>query len=323
MTVTLTHAIDTFLLFKQAEGITPRTLAWYGISLGQFSAWITERPRPGPAEGYAGHVYLDTIKPVDIAEWLVHRQQRGLSSLTVEGSYRALSAFFNWCEYSPDIGFVPSPIGHGHHKAVKRPKVDEPDMDFVAFEEYIALTEAIDLATWIDYRDWSMIGVMFWCGVRRGELLQMEMRDLNLRKNEIRIRHSKARRQRVIFLLDDLMAGIRQYLALRPAWQGEQLWLAYDKARRGIAGGLTETGVRLMLMRRCKRAGLRWLNPHLFRHGFAMNYLNFGAELKGVSTMMGHTSIKTTERHYAKWINGPLRELHQRTSERIINATQA
>jgi integrase len=306
---TLSNAVDTFLLFKQAEGITPRTLAWYSSCLGHFCAWIEGR--------WAWPPKLTAIRPLDIAEWLVHEQERGLSSLTVEGSYRALLAFFNWCEYAEDAGFIESPIGHGLHKAVKRPKVDEADMDYVTFEEYIALTAAIDLASWIDYRDWSLIGVMFWCGVRRGELLPMELHDINFRKHEIRIRHSKARRQRSVFLLEDLIAGIRQYLALRPAYEGTSLWVAYDKAHVGIGGPLSETGLRLMLKRRCRAANLRFLNPHLFRHGFAMAYLNHGVDLKAVGDLMGHSSYKTTEKHYAKWIHEPLRKVHQLAADRI------
>jgi site-specific recombinase XerD len=300
----MSKAIETFLLYRRAEGLTAQTLGWYARLLGKFSAHL------GPRE-------VAEVKPTDIVRWINGLQDRGLSSITVEGNYRALLTFFTWCETSPAAGNVPSPIGHGHNKTVKRPKVDEPDMDFVSFEEYISLTTAIDLCTWLDYRDWSMIGVMFWCGVRRGELLQMEVRDLNVVKSELRIRHSKVRKQRTVFLLDDLMAGIHQYLALRPAWAGPQLWLAYDKARRDAGGALGVPGMRMMLERRCKWAGIRMLHPHLFRHGFAMGYLNHGADLKAVATLMGHSSSKTTERHYAKWIDGPLRELHERVAERI------
>jgi integrase len=315
--VDLAQAIATFLIFKRGEALTRRTVEWYAAQLGHFAAFTGTRA-------------VAAIGPLDIAQWLVYQQERGLSPLTVDGGYRALLAFFNWCEYSPDAGCVPSPIGHGHHKAVKRPKVDEPDMDFVSFEEYITLTTAIDLGSWIDYRDWCMIGVMFWCGVRRGELLQMELRDVDYVTARIRIRHSKARRQRSIFLLDDLMAGLRQYLALRPAYlpgasllgggngEGTALWASYDKARLGLAGALTATGLRLMLIRRCRRAHVRFLHPHLFRHGFAMAYLNHGVDLKAVGDLMGHSSYKTTEKHYAKWIEEPLRRLHQQTAEAIL-----
>jgi integrase len=302
----ISDAVATFLTIRQSEGLTSQTLDWYAIVLGQFSSWLGERE-------------IVEVKPLDIAGWLVSQHKRGLAPITIEGSYRGLLSFFNWCERSPDVGKPPSPIGHGQNKTIRRPKVDEPDLDYVTFEEFAAVQSAIDLATWLDYRDWCMIGLMFWCGLRRGELLSMRVADVRLAKDEVRVRESKNRKPRTAYLLDDVAAGLRYYLQIRPEWHGTEMWLAYDKARSGIAGPLSTTGLRLMLARRCKRAGVRFLHPHLFRHGFAMNYLNNDAELKAVSTMLGHSTVKTTERHYAKWLDGPLREVHHRVANRIMN----
>jgi integrase len=311
-TMELVQATQLFLLFKTGENLTRRTVEWYATELANFAAagcWLLAAGRKLPP--------LEAIMPIDIVNYLVMLQNQGKSAVTVEGAYRALLAFFNWCEASPTTGHIPSPLGHGPSKTVKRPKVDAPKMDYCTFEEYITLTRAIDLGTWLDYRDWSMIGLMFWCGVRRGELLQMELGDVDLAQNRIRIRHSKARRQRSIFLIEDVSAGLRQYLMLRPKCNGDFLWAAYDKARHHIAGALSETGLRMMLKRRCKRAEMRYLNPHLFRHGFAMAYLNHGVDLKAVGDLMGHTSYKTTEKHYARWIDEPLRRIHQKAAEAI------
>lgn len=301
----LTEAIETFLIIRRSEGLTKQTLDWYSTVLGQFDTWLGGRD-------------VAKIRPLDVAQWLVSQHKRGLAPITIEGSYRGLLSFFNWCEQSPDVGKPPSPIGHGKNKTIRRPRVDEPDMDYVTFEEFAAVSAAIDLVTWLDYRDWCMIGLMFWCGLRRGELLAMRVGDVRLASCEIRVRESKTRNQRAAYLLDDLAAGLRYYLQIRPPWQGTHLWLAYDKARVNVAGPLSSTGLRLMLVRRCKRAGVRFLNPHLFRHGFAMNYLNNHAELKAVSTLLGHSTVKTTEKHYAKWLEGPLRDVHQRVAERIM-----
>lgn len=313
----LADAIELFLTFKQAKGLSPKTLAWYADVLRRFDHWLGSRT-------------LTQIDSLTVALWLAHERnrtigpkQRKLAPLTIEGRYRALSAFFNWCETSSAVGHPKSPLGHGHAKEVERPKIDDPDMDYVTFEEYTALTAAIDLATWLDYRDWCLIGLLFWCGLRSGELLAMQLDDLRLPTKEVRIRHSKARKPRPAFLLDDLAAGLWTYMQMRPAWSGPELWLAYDKARRNIAGPLSKTGLRMMLIRRCKRANIRFVHPHLFRHGFAMEYLNNDAEIKAVSTMLGHTTVKTTERYYAKWIDGPLRRLHQRIAQRIQDTTQA
>lgn len=304
----LNDALKTFLVIRRSEGLTEQTLDWYAIVLGQFTGWLGAQGPPRE---------VSEIKPLDIANWLVSQQKRGLAPVTIEGSYRGLLAFFNWCEASPDTGHPHSPMGHGRNKTIRRPRANEPNMDYVTFAEYAALTEAIDLATWLDYRDWCMIGLMFWCGLRRGELLKIQVTDLRMAKGEIAIRTSKSRNQRVAYLLDDLAAGITHYLHIRPPWRGSDLWLAYDKARTAIAGPLSSTGLRQMLIRRCKRADVRFLNPHLFRHGFAMNYLNNDAELKAVSTLLGHSTVKTTERYYAKWLEGPLREVHKNVAERI------
>lgn len=303
--IDLALAIGTFLLFKRAEGLRPETLTWYRGELSMFSRWIGPMP-------------LANIRPLHVVEWINSRQAAGLSTMTVEGDYRALLAFFNWCERSPDMGKPPSPIGHGDNKTVKRPKTEDAEIDFVSFEEYLELTQAIDLVTWLDYRDWCMVGVMFWCGVRSGELLRMTVGDIDFDKALIRVPLTKTRKPRTVFLLDDLLAGLRQYLTLRPPWAGPELWLAYNQSRTGIAGGLTKTGLRMMLTRRCRRAGTRFLNPHLFRDGFAMAYLNNGAELKAVSTLLGHSSVKTTERHYAEWLEAPLRRVHEETAARIV-----
>ena len=306
----LAEAIDLFITFKKAKGLSKQTLVWYRHVLSHFDVWLGGRR-------------LVEVNSLNIALFFVYErerktaQNRPLSSITVEGNYRALSAFFNWCESSSAVGKHPSPLGHGHSKEVERPKTDEPDMDYVTFEEYSALVDAIDLGTWLDYRDWCLISVMFWCGLRSGELLSIEVGDLRLPKKEVRVRHTKTGKPRPAFLLDDIASGLLTYLEMRPTWHGPELWLALDKSRRGIAGALSKTGLRLMLQRRCRRANIRFVHPHLFRHGFAMEFLNNDAELKAISALLGHTTVKTTERHYAQWLDGPLRRVHQRIAERI------
>jgi integrase len=300
-----TEAIDIFLVFKTSENLTERTLEWYRAVLIKFSQWI------GPRD-------IADITSVDVATWLASRQKRNLSTLTVEGYYRGLMAFFNWCEESPLVGSPASPIGHGRNRSVKRPKTDEPDMDYASYEEFEKLTTAIDLATWIDYRDWCMIQIMFWCGVRRGELLGMNVRDLDLNKQEVRIRKSKSRKQRTAFLLEDIIPGLIRYLEMRPLWSGPDLWLGINnRTQKSIGGRLQEGGLRSMLVRRCERAGIRYCNANLFRHGFAMEMLNADAGIKAVSELMGHSNVRTTEKNYAKYQNGPLRRLHTRIAKRI------
>lgn len=297
----LSTTIEHFVLFKTSENLSARTLAWYHDTLRHFATWCE------PTQS------IQTVTPITVALYLSHERSRGLASVTVEGRYRALLAFFNWCEGSDLIPLTNSPLGHGHRKAIKRPRVDLPNLDFVHYDEYHAVVHAIDLANWLDYRDWSLISLMFWTGIRRSELLGLTIEDINLPEASLTLRITKARRPRVAPLHADLIAGLSTYLALRPA--AASLWPAAQTLTP-----LTPAGLRQMLIRRCQRAGVRYLHPHLWRHGFAMTLLNDGgAELSSVSKLLGHSSVKVTERHYATWLTDPLRRAYLATVERITN----
>ena len=300
----LSETIELFLSFRRSEGLSSRTLSWYRDTLTQFSAWL------GPRQ-------TSDVATVDIVAWLNVERARGLAPSSVDGRYRALSALFNWCEGAEEVGCPVSPIGHGRRKRVKRPKVGKPTVEYVTYNEYRRVTAAIDLATWLDYRDWSLLGILYWTGLRRGEALALHVDDIDFEHHTVRVRHGKGDKARLVPVTEDVIAGIATYLHWRPDWFGPELWVAYDKARRNLGGPLTAAGLRMMLQRRCKRAGVRFLHPHAWRHGFGMAQLNGGADMSSVSTMMGHSSVRVTESIYARWLLNGLRREYNEAVKRI------
>lgn len=76
-----------------------------------------------------------------------------------------------------------------------------------------------------------------------------------------------------------------------------------------------------MLERRCAHAGVRYLRPHLWRHGFAMAMLNAGAELSAVGAMLGHSSTKVTKAVYARWLVYGLRRQYEAAALSIKERT--
>lgn len=72
-----------------------------------------------------------------------------------------------------------------------------------------------------------------------------------------------------------------------------------------------------MLIRRCKRAGVRYMHPHLWRHGCAMWMLNNGVGLSGVSALLGHSSTVVTETVYARWQPDALKREYQEALARV------
>ena len=90
------------------------------------------------------------------------------------------------------------------------------------------------------------------------------------------------------------------YLYAKPRHASNTLWLGSD----GYEGAnpITREGVRQALRRRCLAAQMRPLNPHSFRHGFAMTMLNDGqAQMSVISKLLGHSSETITRDFYAEW----------------------
>jgi integrase/recombinase XerC len=297
-------AVSLFLLFKESEGLSPQTIKWYDGLLAQFCRSM---------EGQT----VEQISAVTIALWLTEERGRGLSASSIEARYRALQAFFNWCEGTEEVGRPASPIGHRDSRRVKRPKVGDRGVRYVRYAQYVQVTGAIDLANWLDYRDWCLLGLLYWCGLRRAELCGLAVDDVDFTQRLVLVQHGKGDKARIVPVTDEVVGGIATYLSIRPRWPGPELWLSDGFDHRSVRGPLSPTGLRLMLERRCRAAGVEYLRPHRWRHGFAMSVLNAGAEMSSVSAMMGHSSVQVTERVYARWLVDGLRREYDAAVARI------
>lgn len=289
----LADTINLFILYKTGENLSTGTLDWYRIVLTHFTAWLNDN-RP-----------LAQLSATTITLYLAHERNRGLAPATVNGRYRAIQAWLNWCEESDEVlATTPtwtSPLGHGQRKKVKPPRVPDKTIRHIQPHEFTQLIAAIDLATWIDYRDWCIIHLLYWTGIRRAELCQLTIDDINFNQATVQIQRGKGDKTRVVPMIEEILDGLRMYITTRPAWHSRDLWLAYDTYRRHVRGPLTRSGLRQMLIRRCRRAHLRPLNPHLFRHTIATELLNAGADMSSVRDILGHSKTSTTESIYAKF----------------------
>lgn len=237
---------------------------------------------------------------------------------TVQARYRALRAFFNWCEDCDEPDMPRSPLGYGRRKRVPMPKVEQKRINYVKPAEFRRVLAAIDLATWKDHRDYAMMQVLFWCGLRRSECAGLWVKDVDFEDELVHVRAGKGAKDRDVPLAHEVQAAIQAYLSARPVWPGPELWLGEDtKTHQGVAGPLSSNGLRLMLERRSRQAGLRRLNAHAWRHGFAMTMLNAGVDMSAVSAMMGHSSIAVTERLYARWLTEGLKREYGEAAQRI------
>ncbi len=166
--------------------------------------------------------------------------------------------------------------------------------DVLSTAEVDRLEASIDLSKWEGQRNRAIIEVLFSCGLRVSELVNLKLSNLYVEEKFVRVT-GKGDKERLVPIssraLDELSAWFadRNAMRIKP---GEEDYVFLN--RRGAH--LTRTMILIMIKRQAVAAGItKTISPHTLRHSFATALLEGGADLIAIQAMMGHEDIATTE----------------------------
>lgn len=166
--------------------------------------------------------------------------------------------------------------------------------DVLSTAEVDRLEASIDLSKWEGQRNRAIIEVLFSCGLRVSELVNLKLSNLYVEEKFVRVT-GKGDKERLVPIssraLDELNAWFadRNAMRIKP---GEEDYVFLN--RRGAH--LTRTMILIMIKRQAVAAGItKAISPHTLRHSFATALLEGGADLIAIQAMMGHEDIATTE----------------------------
>ena len=166
--------------------------------------------------------------------------------------------------------------------------------DVLSTAEVDRLEASIDLSKWEGQRNRAIIEVLFSCGLRVSELVNLKLSNLYVEEKFVRVT-GKGDKERLVPIssraLDELNAWFadRNAMHIKP---GEEDYVFLN--RRGAH--LTRTMILIMIKRQAVAAGItKTISPHTLRHSFATALLEGGADLIAIQAMMGHEDIATTE----------------------------
>jgi site-specific recombinase XerD len=163
-------------------------------------------------------------------------------------------------------------------------------------------------------RDKAILETLFSTGLRVSELASLKKESINLKKDEFTVR-GKGSKLRVVFLSNAAKHWIKNYIETRKD-MSEYLFTNHDKAaqKRNKAKddkGLTPRSVQRIVQKYAKLAGItKKITPHVLRHSYATDLLSNGADIRSVQTMLGHSSITTTQ-IYTHVTDKQLREVYK------------
>lgn len=269
----LSRDLRDFLLDVEATGRTPSTVRFYRAKLTPFLDYLREQGISQSQEVRPSHV-----------RGLLARLGESHSPGGVHAYFRAVRALFRFLVREGILDGNPV-------DKVRAPKVDVEPLQPVNLEHPRAMLATCDKGE-MGLRDKSIMLTLLDTGLRAGEATALNVGDLDLNDGALMVRRSKNRKPRVVFVGKQTRRALAQYLRARGNPKpDEPLWTTKH------GGRLTYAGLRDIVRRRARRAGVPTPCLHSFRRAFALTMLRNGADVVSLSRMMGHGSLPVLMRY--------------------------
>lgn len=222
-----------------------------------------------------------------IRSWIVAMSDKGISNRTINRKVASLKAFYKYLQKIEEITVNPL----AQHKALKMPKKIETPFSEIEMEEVI---NGIEYSNDFDgKRDRLVIQVLYTTGIRRAELINLKVRDVDLTGNSLKVL-GKRNKERIVPLLSETIRYFQDYIMERNTLSviNDADFMLLTKSGNKIY----ETLVYRIINKYFREVSAKIKrSPHILRHTFATHLLNKGADLNSVKELLGHSSLASTQ----------------------------
>ncbi len=290
MSKTLSNYLTEFLEYLEIErNRSDKTLRNYDFYLKRFTGWLGGDKNPEA---------IDAEKIRQYRLWLnrlVDNHGEPLKKNTQNYHLIALRSFLKYLA-KRDVKTLAS-------EKIELMKMPDRDVSFLEGGDLSRLLEApikenVDNQL-IRYRDKAILEMLFSTGLRVSELVGLKKDNLNLNREEFTVT-GKGRKARVVFLSEQAKYWLKKYLGVRQD-PNPFLFISHDlrnsKGKKEVTDQpLTTRSVERIVRKYARSAGItKAVTPHTLRHSYATDLLQNGADIRSVQTMLGHSSITTTQ----------------------------
>ena len=263
--------IDEYIDYiKYERKLSDETIKNYRYDLNKFISFLKNK-----------NIENVTIK--DIENYLVFLDKN--SSKTISRNITSINNFFIFLIKEGKLKKNPCEF-------IDRPKLNKTLPNTLSTHEVEILLD-ITLKTNYDYRNKAMLELLYGCGVRISELINLTTRDIDFENAVIRC-FGKGSKERIVPMNDYVIYYLKEYLEVRPFMQknkkSDYLFL------NNHGNQMTRQGFWKNLQKILKEKGItKNVTPHTLRHSFATHLLNGGADLRSIQMLLGHSDISTTK----------------------------
>lgn len=277
------NVLQLFLTAKEVEGCSAKTIAYYENTLQHMTNTI-------------GKSYT-RISSDDLRKYLsCYESERQVGKATIDNIRRIMSSFFSWLEDEDYI--VKSPV-----RRIHRVKTATLTKETLSDEHLETLRDHCSTL-----RDLAMVDILASTGMRVGELVGLNIRDVNLQERECLVT-GKGNKQRPVYFDARTKLHLSAYLQTRTD-NNPALFVTLNGDSKRISIGGIETRLRQL----GKTAGINRVHPHKFRRTLATQAIDKGMPIEQVQKLLGHARIDTTM-HYAMVNQNNVKASHRRYLE--------
>lgn len=272
------QALDNYRDYLRFErGLSANSIEAYLRDAGQLAAFILGGDPKEPA----------AVTPADIEAFMAHIYDTGSGDTTQARILSGVRSFFTYLLHADRIETLPTEL-------IDSPKVARKLPDTLSYDEIRRMIDSIDLSAALGHRNRAILEVLYCCGLRVSELVNLRLSDIFSEESVIRVT-GKGDKQRLVPIADTALKQVELYLEQRRtmpvAADSADIVFLNQHGRK-----LTRVMIFTIIRKSAAAAGIaKTVSPHTLRHSFATHLLQGGADIRAVQELLGHESILTTE----------------------------
>ncbi len=303
--LTLSQGIEQYLSDLSIKNYSELTVYGYSLRLKRFSQWCDERGLSLAAEITEAHInrYRRYLHQTTYAD-------KRLKAATQKNHLLVIKQYFRWLTKNHHIPINPT----AEMQLPKTPyKITHRLLTQSEIKRFI---EAIDLTSATGLRDRSIIETLYSTGLRRAELINLVIDDVEISEGMVLVRQGKGNKDRRVPIGERALYWLDQYLS---EWRPQCVrncprsaysdWLYLSEKGHKMLGNNLGNAIRDYK----QKAGISKPGGcHLFRHAMATHMLENGADIRYIQEMLGHSNLSSTQ-IYTKVSNQGLKDIHRQT----------
>jgi integrase/recombinase XerC len=277
----LRDCIARYLAELARRGASKHTQRSYASDLEQFARYFEP---PGTAAPDIDQLDLPLLR-----EWLSNLYDQGLTATSIRRKLAAVRAIF---KFLLQEGVVQKNLA----ARIRTPKIRQRLPDVMSEEKTNNLLDAVETGEIVEMpskeRDIAFLELLYGCGIRVGELVGINLEDIDLHAGWLRVR-GKGNKERQVPVGERAAAAVSRYLSVRSAAPSERALFLNSRGSR-----INDRQVRrLVKLYGLLVTGDSTIHPHSFRHAYATHLLSDGADLRAIQELLGHARLSTTQKY--------------------------